>query len=163
MTTRRPDRPQWRVALGMVASAALLASCASAAIPSEPTRAIPSVPAGASPSLTVEPATASSASLAPTAAPSASPASAEPASTDPFDLAWSVAAQPAAPAKFDWESLVEDPPVWTRIGDRTTMVIGYDAPPQAWNSTDGIHWTAAPFPPVTGGSTERPSPGVDRA
>lgn len=152
MTTLRPDRRQWRLAPVVLASAVVLASCASATSPS--------VPAGAGQSLAAGPSTASVAS--PTTTPSASSASSSPAvppspspvvsdapvtaGGGPFDVTWDVAARPATGKARDWEALAEQAPVWTTLGDRTVMIIGYDTTPQTWSSEDGIHWTASRLP-----------------
>ncbi len=150
MTALRRGGRSSRVAIGVLASAALLASCASATTPT--------VSSGASPSLAAEAATPPAAS--PTAAPSSSAtsspavspspsqtASVTPvAAAGPFDVSWDVAARPATGKARDWEALTEQVPVWTALGDRTVMIIGYDTTPQTWSSEDGIHWTASKLP-----------------
>ena len=147
--TMRGVRRSWRAAPGVLVSTLVLAACASTATAS--------LQAGASPGIVPEPTALALAS--PTAAPFASssstvPPSPSPAFSDalvtagggPLDVTWDVAARPATGRARDWEALGDQAPVWTTLGDRTVMVIGYDTTPQTWSSKDGIHWTASRLP-----------------
>ncbi len=156
MTTMRPTRRPWRAAIGCLASTCLLASCASAATPSSPAVASPSLAARTATAAEASPASPSASSPSASSSPTTIPPS--PAFSDapmtagggPFDVTWDVAARPATGSARDWEALGDQAPVWTTLGDRTVMVIGYDTTPQTWSSEDGIHWTASMLPGVSG-------------